>query len=562
MITNKGETPTKPSATQAVTLNVARALKVEVVLKAEADPDPVEVASLRHLVQDYSEAAESSKQALAAEAKADNVAASAAAAAELVNELQDAAKHAALSGGADTAKQLLEAQNHQKRLQIYANLAAAEVAKLQKAFAQALQAPQPKKKKGQGLAGMKAAMLENLKAQQAYDATVQRAIAEAIKTITGYADKAAGESEPIEKLHLAWQALVAKHDREAEAERQRAEAIKQAKQLVQLGETAYAEADKNKLLDKAKALGIKLPDLVGLNDTMKAAALKEAWPAADIAAQTLIRTINQLDKTITVVTDLKDDFVEAKKRTSGRLTKLTQRFDGAHVSDAAVLNILSDLLVLANQHAGAKEWEQAGEAITEFEKKFKEAEDLAEEFEYYSDGTTPRLLTGTIIAVLKALPKGSDNKAALARLKAVFGDQCMVDRGEWLTLLGIAGDNVKVGPAADHYTTFNNSLPMGTDVSVLNRASNAAGALAVCGDLFEKVVPVLRIHSTIVVGINRYHRYWSRGPAIYSVNVANPNPHAPLDARYQTMVNDMRSKVLDVIKVYGRVGTKRLGPKV
>jgi len=363
-------------------------------------------------------------------------------------------------------------------------------------------------------------------------------------------------------LRSTWQALVAKHEREAEVERKQAEAINQAKAAVKLGETKYAEADRDKLLDQASALGIKLPDLVALNGTMTAAALKPDWPAARIAAQTLISTVNQLDKTIAVVRDLKDDFVEAKKRTSGRLSKLKDRFDGAKVCDVAVLTTLSDLLTLANQHAASTEWEKAGEAITQFEEKFAEAEDLAEQFEYYSGGATPRLLAGTIIAAFKALPSGSSNKAALDRLAEVFEDQCEVARGEWLTLLGIAGANVKVGSDADHYTTFNNSVPVGTDISVFKRTANAAGATAVCGELFEQVVPVLRIHATFVVGPDRYHRYWSRGNAIYSLNVANPNPYPALDARYQTMVNDMRTKVLDVIKVYGRVGTKALGPKL
>ena len=117
--------PTKPSAKQAAALKVGRAMKVEVTLKGEEDADPVEVASLKHLVEDYSTSAESSKQALAAEAKADDIAATAAAVAEMVNALQDAAKHAALSSDTNTAKQLSEAEAHQKRMQNYANLAAA-----------------------------------------------------------------------------------------------------------------------------------------------------------------------------------------------------------------------------------------------------------------------------------------------------------------------------------------------------------------------------------------------------------------------------------------------------
>jgi hypothetical protein len=512
-------------------------------------------------VQDYKESAESSKQALAAEQQANTIAANASAAVESLRALHDAAQHAALSSDPTTATDVKGAETHQKRLQIYVKLAAAEVVKLQQAFAKALEAPQPTPKKSTGdLTARQKTMRENLEASKAYDKTVQVAIAGAVGSIADYAAKAADESKAVEDLRRAWEARVAKYEREAAAERKQAEALKQSRDAVQRGEAAYAEADQKKKLDTAKDLGIKLPDLAGLNATMTAAALKPDWPAAGSAAEALIRTIAQLDKTIVVIRDLKENFEAAKKRTSSRLNKLVERFDAAKVSDVAILTTLQDLLTKANEHARKMEWEQAGVAITDFEQKYQDAEDLAKEFEYYSGGTTPRLLTGTIIAVCRALPKGSTNKVTLDRLAEVFEQQCEVPRGEWLTLLGIAGANVKIGSASDHYTTFNNSVPVGTDVSVFNSTANNAGAVAVCGELFEVVAPVLRIHATFVVGVDRYHRYWSRGAPIYSPNVVVPNPYPALDARYQTMVNEMTSKVLEVIKVYGRVGTKKQGP--
>ncbi|HSU04857.1 MAG TPA: hypothetical protein VLI93_04735 [Acetobacteraceae bacterium] len=204
----------------------------------------------------------------------------------------------------------------------------------------------------------------------------------------------------------------------------------------------------------------------------------------------------------------------------------------------------------------------AANTLATFGDKCDEAAAEAEAFEYYSDGSVPRLLAGTIMAVFKTLGKGSTNADALAALENAYQDQCLVSRGDWLVHLGIAGANVKIGSDSDHYTTFNNSVPVGTDVSVAGYSADNAGATLVCGSLFEAAVPFLRIHATFVQATIRYHRYWSRAGAIYSNNVLHPNPFPALDARYQQMATHMIAAAIDVIKVHGRIGTNKMGPKI
>ncbi|MCY9666426.1 hypothetical protein M5X11_15895 [Paenibacillus alginolyticus] len=81
-----------------------------------------------------------------------------------------------------------------------------------------------------------------------------------------------------------------------------------------------------------------------------------------------------------------------------------------------------------------------------------------------------------------------------------------------------------------------------------------------------------RLHSTRVVGIPRYHRYWQttgQTELIYSNNVydddienTNVVGFSALNARYNVMRHHMMIKVHEAIDLHGRVGTNDRGQQL
>jgi hypothetical protein len=150
-------------------------------------------------------------------------------------------------------------------------------------------------------------------------------------------------------------------------------------------------------------------------------------------------------------------------------------------------------------------------------------------------------------------------------MQNIYEQQCAVTRENWLTYLGIAGENI-VGSDSDHYTTFNDSVPPDATFSVLEVTKEG-----LCDELFGIANEMKRLHSTRVVGVNRYHRYWqTMGQApIYSNNVSdddieNTNAAAfgALNARYDVMRLHMMTKVQEAIALHGRVGTNDRGQQL
>jgi len=563
MIQDKDQTPRTPSKKQQAALHLGQVLNVQVELAPEGENQPEAGSALAKLVEGSSLSAPGREQALICHRNAEMVANEAAAQGEILAKLGQMASEPPLSDSSKTADDLANAKESLRAIEICKKLINPLLPKVENALTDALKQTQaPLLKKGTGKA---AVMRQNLEAQRSYNETVLASSSADRDAVSKYALQAAEAGKKITALHAAWRKSVEQYQRNAEAERKKQQAIDASRRACETAEKAYEEAEQDKLLDQVKSHGIPAPDLNGLVSAMREAAKKQEWQTAGATAGKLSAQITRLRNTITWVEQVKSDYENAKQQTQGRLKQLDSRFEAAKVYDSSQLETLRSLLRDANSQATGKDWLTAAQTLADFETKCKEATDEADNFDHYSGGTDPRLLTGTILDVFKKLGKGRTNHDALVELENAYQVQCLVKRNDWLTELGIAGANVKVGTASDHYTTFNDSVPVGTDVSVHGCRPDNVGATGVCAQLFETVTPFARIHATFVRGDDRYHRYWSRVAATYSNNVTAATPANvldPLSARYNKMVDDMVTKTIQVIKVHGRIGANRNGPKI
>lgn len=157
-----------------------------------------------------------------------------------------------------------------------------------------------------------------------------------------------------------------------------------------------------------------------------------------------------------------------------------------------------------------------------------------------------RLLPITIVAIRQALGLGADLAAVQLRLTTVYERQCTISRQNWLIHLNIAARAIN-GNANLHYTTFNDAVTVGAGLRVDN---NTVPQL--CTHLFESVANFERLHATLVVGVNRYHKYWG---GAYSANHAGMNAaqRIQLDGEYDRMIAEITARVTTAKANHGRV---------
>ena len=349
MYETKEAKPRTPSAKQEVVLNLASAMKTEIVLISEENSEPAETTALTKTVEGSSLSVEGKKKALGAQRAAEAIANGAAVVAERLVLLGGMANHPALSSSGGTKDGLKAAEQALKFIKICGDLANAVLPKLEAALTQALSdTAKPSTKKA---SGNREALKKKLEAQQSYDAAILSTISQMSETVAGYASRAADEGKKIATLQSTWAEEIARYDRNVEAERKKATAIAESKQACQRGETAYKDAETDKLVEEAKQGGIAVPDLDGLAGAMRNAVGKEDWKPASTAAQTLVHEASRLRKTIAWVDQVKADFESAKQKTNGRANELEKRFDAAKVCNTDLIDTLRGLLRDANQQA-------------------------------------------------------------------------------------------------------------------------------------------------------------------------------------------------------------------
>jgi hypothetical protein len=553
----------------AATLNVADALGVSTKLTLDVEV-PVRVPMQQKLSNaKASESAESTKKAIEADGWLADMEDSLAGAQSRLARLRDAAKHEALKE-VNTAGAIKEAEEARQALEVLVEQAQQTLAEIESGLVEALNTiEKPKEKPARGdRDAMREIMRQNLAKRQEYDAKLLGSIAKPLKALEGYAAKAKISFDAVDKVWREWQQTIKKHDSDADAARKKAEALAANQKAVETARKDYEAALAEKLVETAKGLGATPPDLDKTAQQMEEAAGKDDdWPAAGKFAGALSGAIARLRKQVVALDDLKKNYEEAKAKTLGRINKLATALDGAKVHDRTIIDDLRTLIGTANKQAQMKDWVAAADTIEKFETKVAEAETLVADFEEYTGGKVPKLLTGTVDQIWKKLKKGSTNADALAALETAYQDQCKVPRDEWLVHLGIAGGNVVGSPNGPHYTTFNDSVPTGITVNVADLSPDNSAALGVCGELLEQVAPTLRLHATIVLGPgNRPHRYWTETDAgndpCYRPIGFLPVAHPELNVTYQTMVSDIVNKVKEVIACHGRIGVRKLGPKV
>lgn len=171
---------------------------------------------------------------------------------------------------------------------------------------------------------------------------------------------------------------------------------------------------------------------------------------------------------------------------------------------------------------------------------------------YQAYQNNDRLLPGTINAIRDALGPDADLATVQARLQLVYGRQCTITRQNWLQHLGIAGEAIN-GLQNLHFTTFNDAV---TTPAGLRVDQNTVQQL--CTTLFTGVAVEARLHATLVVGANRYHKYWG---GTYSANQAamSVDERARLDGEYNRMINHITLLVTAAKSSHGRVSDNANG---
>jgi capsule polysaccharide export protein KpsE/RkpR len=531
MLKKKGDAPTQPTRQQQAVTTAGRAFGVQVVLTSsggQAEPE-----TLQQLADGYSPTAQSSKDVLLAQTQVAETANAADTGERTFTSLTDAAKHAALASHSGRDSDLNFAQIYLDRLKACKSKAQVQLVTLQAAFASAIR-DNPAKKKVTG-GNIKARLQQNAAALVERDKAIGAAVEGSVSAIA----KEREDSGKLLKLLRDMSDKFGKFIKEYEE-------IEAAKQAYQGALKARDGLRQDALEKLAAEVGVDYPDFDPAFDRAANPAAQGDWKKAAQQVASAVVAIDQFRRELKRTQKAKQDYEQDKEGTNRKISSLDSRFDGAKVKDKSLIGQLRSTMTDINQAAGRKEWRVASKHVDQFEKQCAEAENLAAEFETYSGGADPKLTTGVILDIFK-LPGVASNTDALAKLATAYSQQCAVPRIDWITHLGIAGDNVKVGTDRDHYTTFNDSVPATIgSVTVENQDADKISTA-----LFTTVVAARRIHATFVEpNGTRRHKYWG---GHYSVGVA-ANAFPDLEARYDQMVQDMRRGIGEAIAKHGRIG--------
>ncbi|HEX7987867.1 MAG TPA: DUF4157 domain-containing protein [Duganella sp.] len=167
-----------------------------------------------------------------------------------------------------------------------------------------------------------------------------------------------------------------------------------------------------------------------------------------------------------------------------------------------------------------------------------------------------RLNPGAIQAIKLAIPH-ADIATVNTRLEVVYARQCNITRLNWLEHLGMAGGNTNPPNSPPiHYTKFNDALAAADDITNLRVDQRTVEEL--CNELFVNHIGMWeQLHATVVVGRDRYHRYWS---GFYGYPRAEDEKiKTKLDAEYDRMCQEITSLVTEAKNRHGRVARNRNG---
>ncbi|WP_219834154.1 hypothetical protein [Paenibacillus sp. R14(2021)] len=324
------------------------------------------------------------------------------------------------------------------------------------------------------------------------------------------------------------------------------------------------------LFEMAKELRIEVPESIHeLQLDSSAKAGDKQWIEAGESASKGSAQLEKLRNMVDSAAANKRKYEEQLKelpfclQVKGELERLKIK-DGGELTD--MLDARKD----AMEDARNQNWAGAKDKALKAMRLARKLDGLADRFRNYSrtGGVKDKLLAGSIREIFIKLNERPSytNEEALEYMQDIYEQQCAVSRYNWLTFLGIAG-NIIVGSDSNHFTTFNDSVPMRASFTVYNQT-----AADLCDELFGVGNEMLRLHSTRVVGAERYHRYWQtsgQADPIYSANVTNddlantnPTAYGELNARYGIMRRHMMKKVEEAIELHGRVGTNDRGQQL
>jgi hypothetical protein len=322
------------------------------------------------------------------------------------------------------------------------------------------------------------------------------------------------------------------------------------------------------LFTMAAALGVEIPNSI---NTLATEATEKAngklWIEAGNSASTGSEQLEKLRGRVSTAVANKNKYEELFAEFP-LCKKVTEEFDRLNINDGGELKLMNDARLEGITAARGKNWAEAKNKAQKTMQIARKLDGLADKFRSYSDGAKPKLLQGTILTIFHKLGERPDytNNDALEYMQNIYEQQCEVKRENWLTFLGIAGENI-VGSDSDHYTTFNDSVPPVATFSVMEKTKEE-----LCDELFGIANEMKRLHSTRVVGVPRYHRYWQtmeQADPIYSNNVidndienTNPVAFGALNGRYNVMRLHMMTKVQEAIDQHGRVGTNDRGQQL
>ncbi|WP_157276684.1 hypothetical protein [Paenibacillus sp. Soil766] len=332
---------------------------------------------------------------------------------------------------------------------------------------------------------------------------------------------------------------------------------------------SHVKANEDDLFTSAGELGIAVPDDISTETTSAdEKASNKQWIEAGESASKSSQLIDKLRSQVSSAKANKNKFEELSIEFPN-FKKVTLEFARLKIQDDdGDLGMMNDCRQKAQAEFRNKNWAEAKNLAQKAIKLAKKLEGLADLFRNYADGDRPKLLQGTLLKIFQKLSERPSytNSEALDYMENIHTQQCAVKRENWLTYLGIAGENI-VGVDSDHYTTFNDSVPPNATFSVKDKTKEE-----VCDELFGINNEMKRLHSTRVVGASRYHRYLQKSDQaapIYSANVLNNNlrntnaaAFNALNERYNTMRTHMLSKVEEAIKLHGRVGTNDRGQQL
>jgi len=304
------------------------------------------------------------------------------------------------------------------------------------------------------------------------------------------------------------------------------------------------------------------PDPVTPPATAAAEAAKAGnWSVAFNQAKECLTAARGLERALRRAASSEAGYRDKAKTTFPALAVLRQDLARLKIRPEGVFAELKPFEDSANNFATAKAWGDALDALEELDDRITQGAAVIARFDRYLAGTPPMLLPATLASVV-ALPGLTTNAAILAKLREVYETQCNVSRIRWLQQLRF-NPVVKGPPNGDHYTTFPDAI-VSDEVSVHRRDVDD-----ICEDLFGEAEWSAQIHSTSVLGVERYHRYWC---GLYSANVQfkvkdgfaaqHPEIVAALNAQYHAMVADMQARVSDAIAKHGRVPNANIGPAV